>query len=61
MIKNAVTLAENLMSKGYDVVSGGTDTHLVLVDLRKHMFSGAKREKILELISIAVNKITGEK
>ena len=60
VIKNAQTLASGLMGKGYDIVSGGTDSHLVWVDLRKLKLSGAKGEKILELISIAVNKNTGE-
>uniref|UniRef100_A0A2P2HYT9 Serine hydroxymethyltransferase n=2 Tax=Hirondellea gigas TaxID=1518452 RepID=A0A2P2HYT9_9CRUS len=58
VLKNSVALSEGIMKAGYDVVTGGTDTHLVWVDLRSHKISGAKAEKILECVSIAVNKNT---
>nr|XP_022916949.1 serine hydroxymethyltransferase isoform X1 [Onthophagus taurus] len=58
VIANARRLAEGLVSKGYDIATGGTDVHMLLVDLRKIGLSGAKAEKILEDISIACNKNT---
>jgi len=54
--KNAAVLAEELTKRGYDMVTGGTDNHLVLWDLRKQGLNGNKIEKILELASISVNK-----
>ena len=44
------------MSKNYDLVSGGTDNHLLLWDLRKQGVSGAKMEKLCELAHITINK-----
>lgn len=50
---------ENAFSKlGYDLVSGGTDTHLLLVDLRSKKIDGARVERVLELVNIAANKNT---
>ena len=46
------------MAKGYELVSGGTDNHLILVDLRPKSLNGGKVEKILELVNIALNKNT---
>ena len=46
---------------GYKVVTGGTDNHLILLDLRAAGLSGAKGEKVLEEIGIACNKNTGTK
>jgi len=54
--KNAKTLGEELTKKGYDMVTGGTDNHLVLWDLRKHGLTGSKMEKLFEMVSISVNK-----
>lgn len=48
--KNAAKLAEELTKKGYDLVTGGTDNHLVLWDLRKLDVTGSKIEKVLELV-----------
>ena len=59
VVSNARILASLLTEAGYQVVTGGTDTHLVWLDLRIHKLSGAKAEKILEEIAIAVNKNTG--
>jgi len=56
IIKNAQTLAGELMNRGYKVVSGGTDTHLMLVDLRNHNVTGKQTEKALEAAGITVNK-----
>lgn len=58
VIANARVMAKALMDKGYHLVSGGTDTHLVLVDLRPQKLDGARAEKVLEEIGIAVNKNT---
>jgi len=54
--KNAQSLAAELTSRGYDLVTGGTDNHLILWDLRKQGLTGSKVEKLLELASISVNK-----
>ena len=56
IVKNAKTLAEVLLSLGYKIVSGGTDTHLVLVDLTNKEISGKKAESILEKSGITTNK-----
>ncbi len=56
VIKNAKTLASELINLGYDVVSGGTDNHLMLVDLTNKGVSGKKTEKALEAAGITVNK-----
>jgi len=59
VMKNATALAEKLRSLGYDMVSGGTDNHLVLVDLKKsRAIDGARVEAVLELANVAVNKNT---
>jgi len=54
--KNAKTLAAALTKRGYTVVTGGTDTHLVLWDLRPQGLTGSKMEKVYEFASISVNK-----
>jgi glycine hydroxymethyltransferase len=56
VIKNAKTLANELMKFGFDVVSGGTDNHLMLVDLTNKNVSGKKAENTLEKAGITVNK-----
>jgi glycine hydroxymethyltransferase len=48
--KNAVALAEALKSKGYTIVTNGTDNHIVLWDLRPQDLSGNKLEKVCELV-----------
>eukprot|EP00105_Crassostrea_gigas_P006503 XP_011420488.1 PREDICTED: serine hydroxymethyltransferase, mitochondrial [Crassostrea gigas] len=58
VIKNAKVMAKVLLDKGYNVVSGGTDNHLVLVDLKSKGTDGARVERILELCEISVNKNT---
>jgi len=54
--KNAAKLGEELTNKGYKLVTGGTDNHLVLWDLRPQGLTGSKVEKIFELVSISANK-----
>ncbi|CAM5124290.1 unnamed protein product [Natator depressus] len=51
-------MAEALLQRGYTLVSGGTDNHLVLVDLRPKGIDGARAERVLELVSITANKNT---
>ena len=54
--KNASALAEKLMERGFRLVSGGTDNHLMLVDVRCRNFTGKEAEKILDDIGITCNK-----
>jgi glycine hydroxymethyltransferase len=58
VIRNARKLGEVLAQRGYDLVSGGTDTHLILVDLRAKSFSGKDGEEALGRAGIHVNKNT---
>ncbi|GBP35682.1 Serine hydroxymethyltransferase, cytosolic [Eumeta japonica] len=58
VVKNAQRLCSGLISRGYDIATGGTDVHLALVDMRNVGLSGARAERILELCSIACNKNT---
>ena len=58
IIKNAKALAEGLLDNGFRLVSGGTDTHLVLVDLRPKKITGKVAEKVLDEIGITANKNT---
>jgi len=56
VVENAQTLAENLSRHGLDIVSGGTDTHLLLVDLRPKGLTGKEAEASLERAGITCNK-----
>ncbi|MGN6461055.1 MAG: serine hydroxymethyltransferase [Pseudolabrys sp.] len=56
VIENARALAETLKSKGYDIVSGGTDTHLMLVDLRPKRLTGKVADLALGRAHITCNK-----
>jgi len=56
IVKNAKTLADKLLELGYNLVSGGTDNHLMLVDLRNKGITGKQAEKALEEAGITVNK-----
>ncbi len=58
IVKNAKRLAEKLMDKGYELVTGGTDNHLLLVDLTNKGIIGADAEKALGQAGITVNKNT---
>lgn len=54
--KNARHMAHALMQKGYQIISEGTDNHLMLIDLRNKNMTGKQAETILEQVSITVNK-----
>jgi len=56
IVKNAKKLSEKLMEKGFRIVSGGTDNHLMLVDLRNKNITGKEAETALEKAGIIVNK-----
>jgi glycine hydroxymethyltransferase len=58
IVKNAKRLAENLMNKGYQLVTGGTDNHLLLVDLTNKGIKGKDAEIALGLAGITANKNT---
>jgi glycine hydroxymethyltransferase len=55
---NARTLAFALEGNGFNIITGGTDNHLMLVDLKNKGISGGKAEKILDYVDISVNKNT---
>ncbi len=54
--KNAARLAAELLTRGFDIVSGGTDNHLMLVDLRPAGVTGKAAEKLLDAANITCNK-----
>lgn len=56
VVSNAKVLAEELMHLGYRLVSGGTDNHLMLIDLRDKQMTGKVAEAILDRVHITVNK-----
>lgn len=56
VIDNAQTMAHAFMDKGYHIISGGTDNHLMLIDLRSKNVTGKEAEDALEKASITVNK-----
>jgi len=56
VIRNAQALAQKLIDLGYDIVSGGTDNHLMLLDLRNRRLTGKDAEPALEAAGITVNK-----
>ena len=58
ILKNAKVLAQCLMDAGFQLVSGGTDNHLMLVDLRPANITGKEMEKRLDQVNITVNKNT---
>ncbi|KAI7979845.1 hypothetical protein LOK49_Contig235G00004 [Camellia lanceoleosa] len=58
VLSNCSKFAESLLERGYELVSGGTDNHLVLVNLRNKGIDGSRVEKVLELAHIAANKNT---
>lgn len=58
IVKNANALAEALLERGFDLVSGGTDNHLMLIDLRKMDLTGKEMEKLLDSVHITCNKNT---
>ena len=58
VVKNASTLANALMERGFNIVSGGTDNHLMLVDLQNLDMTGKEVEKLLDSVHITANKNT---
>jgi glycine hydroxymethyltransferase len=58
VVRNAQTLAAALVDRGFAIVSGGTDTHLMLVDLRPKQLTGKEAEQLLDRAGITVNKNT---
>jgi len=56
VIKNARRLSEELIRRGFNIISGGTDNHLMLVDLTKKNITGRDAENALDLCGITVNK-----
>ncbi len=58
VVTNAQTLAAELVARGYAIVSGGTDTHLMLVDLRSKRVTGKEAQELLDRAGITVNKNT---
>ena len=56
VVKNADTMAKCFVEKGYDVISGGTDNHMMLIDLRSKNITGKKAENTLIKADITVNK-----
>ncbi|MFP3323382.1 serine hydroxymethyltransferase [Planococcus sp. SIMBA_160] len=58
VVKNANVLADSLMAEGVDIVSGGTDNHLLLLDLRSLNLTGKVAEHVLDEVGITTNKNT---
>jgi glycine hydroxymethyltransferase len=58
VVENAKTLAKALMDRDFNLVSGGTDNHLILVDLRNKNITGKDAEHLLDRVKITVNKNT---
>lgn len=56
VIKNAKVMAEEFVKRDFDIISGGTDNHCMLIDLRNKNISGKKAERVLGLVDITVNK-----
>lgn len=56
IIKNAQALASSLVKRGYNIISGGTDNHLMLIDLRNKNLNGKDSQEALDLAGITVNK-----
>lgn len=56
VVKNAAVLAESLATEGFNLVSGGTDNHLMLIDLRNMNLTGKDAERLLDEVGITVNK-----
>ncbi len=56
IIKNAKTLADNLISYGYKIISNGTDNHLMLIDLRNKNLTGKAAQEALDEVGITCNK-----
>lgn len=58
IVKNAAALADALLAKGFNLVSGGTDNHLLLLDVRAQNLTGKEAERLLDDIGVTANKNT---
>lgn len=58
VVKNAKTLASELKKRGYNLISGGTDNHLILIDLTNKGITGKEAQNILDSVGITLNKNT---
>jgi glycine hydroxymethyltransferase len=58
VVKNAKALAQGVLEAGFDLVTGGTDNHLILIDLSAREITGKEAEQALDLAGITVNKNT---
>jgi len=56
IVRNCKTLSDSLMSLGYDLITGGTDNHLFLMDLRKNNTTGKEAQELLENAGITANR-----
>lgn len=56
VVKNASALAAALLERGFDVISGGTDNHLILVDLRSKQITGKEAQELMDTVGVTVNK-----
>lgn len=56
IVDNASALSQGLLNRGFNIVSGGTDNHLMLVDLRSKGVTGKATEKLLDTVNITCNK-----
>lgn len=56
VVKNAKALAKALLDRGYNLISGGTDNHLILLDVRSKKLTGKEAEHLLDEVGITVNK-----
>ena len=56
VVLNCKTLADELIKRGFNLVSGGTDNHLMLIDLRSKKITGKEAESLLEEVNITLNK-----
>jgi glycine hydroxymethyltransferase len=56
VIANAQAMARSFVNRGYNLISGGTDNHLMLIDLRNKNITGKKAQEVLDLAHITLNK-----
>lgn len=63
VVANCQALSNRMQKLGYTIVSGGTDNHLILVDLKPNSIDGARVQSVLDLVSITLNKnsVPGDK
>jgi glycine hydroxymethyltransferase len=63
VVTNARALSAALVNRGEQVLTGGTDSHMIMWDVRPHDLTGSKVEKVMEALSMTVNKnsLVGDK